>query len=110
MQADSHPSHLTGAAEADYVKRVVGLPGDIVDVKGGILRKNGKTLKESYLLEPNDSRYGMHPVTVQKGTFFVLGDNLNNSNDSHVHGSIEANRIVGEAAVIWWPIGQMRSL
>ena len=90
--------------EVDYIKRLVGLPGDVIEVKEGVVYRNGKALKEFYLLEPGDIGYDMPPVKVEKGMFFVMGDNRNNSNDSHKWGQLDRNRVLGRAMVTFWPI------
>lgn len=96
--------------EVDYIKRLVGLPGDVIEVKEGVVYRKtpgmaeGEPWKEPYLLEPGDMDYYMPPVTVEKGRFFVMGDNRNNSNDSHKWGQLDRNRVLGKAMVTFWPI------
>ena len=97
--------------EVDYIKRLVGLPGDVIEVKEGVVYRNGKGLKESYTNKsdpdasfPGEILYDMPPVKVEKGRFFVMGDNRNNSNDSHKWGQLDRNRVLGKAMVTFWPI------
>lgn len=95
--------------EKDYIKRLMGLPGDVIEVKEGVVYRNGKALKEPYLLEPGDIEYDMAPVKVERGKLFVMGDNRNNSNDSHRWGVLPAeqldrNRVLGKAMVTFWPV------
>ena len=86
----------------DYIKRVVGLPGDIVEVVGGELYVNGEVLIEPFESRPPDySHYG--PITVPPGEVFVLGDNRSNSQDSHVIGTVPIRNIEGRAEVVFWP-------
>lgn len=99
-----------GPVEVDYIKRLIGRPGDVIEVKEGVAHRNGKPLDEPYLLEPNDIRYDMPPTKVEKGTFFVMGDNRNNSNDSHEWGLLDRNRVLGKAMVTFWPIPRARLL
>ncbi len=93
--------------EKDYIKRLIGKPGDTIEVKEGLVFRNGKALKESYLLEPGDIGYDMPPIEVEKGTFFVMGDNRNDSNDSHRWGLLDQHRVLGKAMVTFWPIGRV---
>lgn len=92
-------------SEKDYIKRLIGKPGDVIEVKNGALYRNGKRLEEPYIVEP--PVYEMEPVTVPKNMLFVMGDNRNDSNDSHKWGPLDRSRVVGKAMVIFWPIGRM---
>ncbi|MBM7552770.1 signal peptidase I [Thalassobacillus pellis] len=105
----------------DYVKRVIGLPGDTVAVKDDQLYINGKKVEEPYLEERKESMpdgqkltqdFTLEGVTGQKtvpeGHVFVLGDNRNNSTDSRILGFIPYEAIVGEAVLIYWPIDRIR--
>lgn len=93
--------------QVDYIKRLIGVPGDTIEVREGIVYRNGKALNEPFLLEPGDIRYDMGPVTVEKGMLFVMGDNRNDSNDSHRWGQLDRNRVLGKAMVKFWPIGRV---
>jgi len=87
--------------ERDYIKRVIGLPGDTVEVKGGQVYVNGVVLDEPYLqhviLRDESARI------VEAGRYFVLGDNRNNSSDSRSFGTITPQSIVGRAWLVYWP-------
>jgi signal peptidase I len=87
--------------ERDYIKRVIGLPGDTVEVKGGQVYVNGVKLDEPYLqqviLRDESAR------VVEQGRYFVLGDNRNNSSDSRSFGTITPQSIVGRAWLVYWP-------
>jgi signal peptidase I len=86
----------------DYIKRVVGLPGDVVEVENGIIYVNGVPLEESFETHPpNYQQYG--PIRVPDGEVFVLGDNRSNSQDSHVIGTVPMRNIEGRAEVVFWP-------
>jgi signal peptidase I len=100
--------------ERDFIKRVIGLPGDTLEVQNKQVLINGKALEEPYVhfLQPAGSesqevtsfgvrdRYG--PVTVPEGHYFVMGDNRDNSQDSRYWGFLPAHYIKGKALMIYW--------
>jgi len=86
----------------EFIKRVVGLPGETVEVRGGHVLVNGVALNESYIAQPN--AYTMEPRKISPNEYFVLGDNRNNSSDSHNWGTVALNTIDGKAWVIYWPL------
>ncbi len=88
-----------------YIKRIIGLPGDTVEVKQGQVFINGKPLKEGYVVEVPDYQYG--PRTVPQGSYLVLGDNRNNSCDSHYWGFVPRDNIIGRAIVRFWPLNRL---
>jgi signal peptidase I len=83
--------------DGDYIKRIVGLPGDRVQVQGGQVFVNGQALSETYLQALPNYAYG--PVTVPQTHYFVLGDNRNQSYDSHLWGFVPRDAIVGHASL-----------
>jgi len=87
----------------DYIKRVIGLPGEEVEVKRGTVLVDGAALHEDYLSDIEDlSDFGPH--TVPDDAYFVMGDNRTNSQDSRsLLGDIPADRIIGKAFVVIWP-------
>lgn len=85
----------------DYVKRIVGLPGETVEIKNNQVFINGQPLEQPYL--PGTPSYTMPPRVVPEGHVFVLGDNRNNSNDSHNWGPLPVENIVGRAWLSYWP-------
>ena len=93
----------------DLVKRIVGVAGDRVAVTGGKLYVNSVAQDEPYLLE-QDFSGEMAEVLVPTGEVFVMGDNRNNSGDSRLFGPISAKSIIGSAFVVYWPIGQWKTL
>lgn len=92
--------------ERDFIKRLVGLPGDVIRVNNGVVYRNGKRLQELYLMDPQID-YEMETIKVPEGKLFVMGDNRNNSNDSHKWGPLERSRVLGRAMVIFWPPGRV---
>lgn len=91
----------------DYIKRVIGLPGDMVEVKNGTVYVNEIPLKEAYILAPPGYT---GTWSVPEGQYFVLGDNRNSSHDSHVFGFIPHDSLVGRALVVYWPLNQFKIL
>lgn len=83
-----------------YIKRVIGLPGEEVRIEGGKVYINGQPLRETYIKErPTYSGTWQVP----EGNLFVLGDNRNNSSDSHSWGFVPLENVIGKAQVIYWP-------
>lgn len=91
----------------DYIKRVIGIPGDVVSVQNGQVTVNGTVLDEPYIMAP--PRYN-NSWTVPAGQIFVLGDNRNSSSDSHDWGFVPLENLVGKALVVYWPLDQMKVL
>jgi len=99
--------HYQGTVTEDYIKRVIGLPGDTVDVRGGIVRVNGQAITEPYIAElPGYTGTWKVP----EGELFVLGDNRNHSSDSHDWGFVEQEWVVGRAIIVYWPLDRIRVL
>ena len=84
----------------EYIKRIIGLPGDDVEVKNGQVYINGQLLDETYLNIKMDYVGSWH---VPAGQLFVLGDNRNNSSDSHKWGTISMDAVIGKAILVYWP-------
>ncbi|GED70742.1 S26 family signal peptidase [Brevibacillus reuszeri] len=80
-----------------YVKRLIGLPGDVIEIKNGSLIRNGVKLSETYLNEPIRYEYG--PITVPENKYFFLGDNRNESFDSHLWTTpfVDKEKVIGKA-------------
>jgi signal peptidase I len=88
-----------------FIKRVIALPGETVEVKGGRVYVNGQSLREQYIEEEPEYSYG--PVTVPEDNYLVLGDNRNNSYDSHYWGFVPRKNIIGRAIVRFWPLNRV---
>jgi signal peptidase I len=94
-----------------WIKRVIGLPGEIVEVKNGKVHINDQPLEESYIAEKID--YILGSIEVPANSYFVLGDNRNNSLDSHItymFGFVPKELIIGQAIRIFWPPSREREL
>jgi signal peptidase I len=96
---------IVPANARDYVKRVIGLPGDVVEVRRGTVYVDGVALDEPYVVYEDLSDFG--PVTVPVGSIFFLGDNRPNSADSRsALGFVAREAVVGRAVVIIWPLSR----
>ncbi|MFL5992219.1 MAG: signal peptidase I [Rubrobacteraceae bacterium] len=87
----------------DLIKRVVGVPGDEIAVRGGKLFVNGEPQKEPYVNKKFPDRSFYAPTTVPKDHVFAMGDNRANSQDSRVFGPVPEKNIEGEAFLRFWP-------
>src|ERR1700691_3934135 len=93
-----------------FIKRVIGLPGEIIELRGGRLYVNGKESKEIYIPSSylDGSSYG--PITIPEGNYFVMGDHRDSSNDSRVFGPVGRPYIYGKAVFAYWPVDHFGSL
>jgi signal peptidase I len=102
------PAKADGGGNA-FIKRIIGLPGDKMDIRGGKVYVNGLALKEPYIEDapaypdPNWASIGMPGGVVPKGHLFMMGDNRNNSADSHIWGPEPTKDIIGRAVFRFWP-------
>jgi len=93
---------LVPPSDRDFIKRVVGVPGDEITCDGH-LQRNGKPVDEPYL-DPGVTTEGCKPMTVPAGKLYVMGDNRTNSQDSRSFGVIDRSDVVGRAFVRIWPL------
>ena len=90
-----------------FIKRVVGLPGDRVELRQGLLFVNDRPVAESYLAKQFRDEDTYAPVEVQKGHYYVLGDHRNSSNDSRSWGEVPERYIYGRAELRFWPLSKV---
>ena len=87
--------------ERKLIKRVIGLPGETLEIQDGHVLINDQYLEEGYIAAKG--RYSQPPLVIPDGEYFVLGDNRNNSSDSHNWGTLPREGMVGKAWVSYWP-------
>ena len=87
-----------------YIKRVIGLPGDVVQMVDGKLHLNGNPITEEYILERFRDPATTRPVNVPENHFYVLGDHRSTSNDSRTWGTVDRAFIIGKAVFAYWPL------
>ncbi|HBG22265.1 MAG TPA: signal peptidase I [Peptococcaceae bacterium] len=91
--------------ERDFVKRVIALEGETIEVRDNYVYINGKRLEEPYIQDTMVSNFG--PVRVPKDHLFVMGDNRNNSDDSRVWGALHTKYLVGKTVFKYWPLNRI---
>ncbi len=95
----------------DFIKRIVGAPGDVIEVRDKEVFRNGEKLDEPYIQHtdpriidgPRDNK---GPVTVPEGKYFVMGDNRDESHDSRFWGFVDKEKIKGKAMILYWSWGE----
>ena len=92
----------------DFVKRVIGVPGDVVEIVQGDVYRNGALLDEPYVIHRDDTSMG--PVIVEADGLFVLGDNRSASNDSRDWGILPTENLIGRVELRFWPLDRMSLL
>ena len=91
-----------------FVKRLVGLPGDTIEIRNASLYINGSAACESHISYPANYYYA--PCTLRENEYFVLGDNRSNSNDSHLIGPLSRSRIIGRVIGVFYPFNRIRKI
>ncbi len=95
---------------SEFIKRVIGLPGETLEIKDNELFIDGQRIYEAYLKPGNPPMEDFGPVTIPEGEMFVMGDNRAESHDSRRFGTVPIDTIVGKAFVIMWPSSRWQTL
>jgi signal peptidase I len=93
-----------------YIKRIIGVPGDLVKIVAGQVFVNGEPLAEDYVPEEYRDRVSWGPERVPPDNYFVLGDHRSSSNDSRAWGFVDRQYIYGKAVFVYWPLDKMGRL
>lgn len=93
--------------ERDYIKRVIGVPGDTIEIRDNLVLVNNQVLSEPYLDDDNARSRAVGPIVLGSSEYFVMGDNRDNSSDSRDFGPLEKDRIIGKAWLSYWPPGDV---
>ncbi len=103
--------HYPRDPSQSYIKRIVGIPGDSVEIVRGDVFVNGRKLDEPYVAEQYRDHESLAAESVPAGNYFVLGDHRNSSSDSRAWGFVDRGNIYGKAVLVYWPfnkIGRVR--
>ena len=92
-----------------YVKRLIGLPGETLEIKNNTVYINGTPLEEDYV-NSNTNMPDFGPVTIPEGEYFMMGDNRNDSSDSRIWDTVKEEYLVAKAQFIYWPFDHMGRL
>jgi signal peptidase I len=93
--------HYPRDPKQEYIKRVIGVPGNTIEISDGQVFVDNKLIQEPYIAASPE--YGPREWLVPPGSLFVLGDNRNNSSDSHTWGMVPLEYVVGKAVAVYWP-------
>ena len=93
-----------------FIKRIIGLPGDTVEIRSGTVYVNGERLKEPYLVPEFSDKKSMDLRNVDPGYYFVMGDDRKFSSDSRTWGLVPEKYIYGKAVFRYWPVSQIGSI
>ena len=96
-----------GDPSKSYIKRIIGLPGDSIEITNGTVALNGRTLEETYVPNIYRDTQSVPATVVPPDHYYVLGDHRSSSNDSRAWGPVHRRHIYGKAVFIYWPLDKM---
>ncbi len=99
--------YYPGDQTKSYIKRIVGLPGDTVEIDRGTVFVNGRVLTENYVPQAYRDYQSMPLTRIEPDSYFVLGDHRSSSNDSRSWGSVPRQCIYGQAVFVYWPLEKL---
>ena len=99
-----------GNTSKSFIKRVIGLPGETVEIRDGLVRLDGRPYREPYVPPEFEDRSDFGPVLIPENHYFVMGDHRNTSKDSRSWGTLSANLIFGKAIFRYWPFSRIGSI
>jgi signal peptidase I len=99
-----------GNTSKSFIKRVIGLPGDKIEIRSGQVFINNSPYSEPYIVPGFSDRSDFGPIRVPPEQYFVMGDHRSTSNDSRNWGTLSANLIFGKAVFRYWPLSRMGSI
>ena len=107
QRGDTVVFQFPGDTSKSYIKRIIGLPGDEVVIDHGTVYVNGTALNEPYVKPEYRDSLSYPPVKVDPGSYYVLGDHRNSSNDSRNWKFVDRGLIYGKAVFVYWPLDRM---
>ncbi len=94
----------------DFIKRLIGLPGETIEVKDSKVYIDGKVLEQPFLPKKFTYNSNFGPVKIPENEYFMMGDNRNNSEDSRYWGTLPDENIIGRAIFVYWPFDRTKKL
>ena len=93
-----------------FIKRIIGLPGERMEIRQGVVYVNGRAIQEPYVPAQYEDLSDFGPIRVPRGSYFVMGDHRISSNDSRVFGPVARHYIYGRAVFAYWPVDHFGSI